>query len=130
MEERRDKIAAFACCMKGLTVEQWKLSNTQPGILGPQKRNFEIRLLPLKRGTLSVNINLQKTIEKRETKNEQIAHLDGGGGLSLDGRGRVECFHVSQQLQNSKVAGIVRKVMVTVVKNRTEFPFISLTRKT
>lgn len=51
LEERWDEIAAFACSMKGLTVEQWKLSNAQSGIIGPHKRNFGIRLLPLKRGT-------------------------------------------------------------------------------
>jgi len=54
-------------------------------------------------------------LKNEKPKNEKIVHLDGGRGLSLDGRGHVECFHVSQQLQNSKVAGIVRKVMVTVV---------------
>ena len=57
----------------------------------------------------------RKWLRNDKPKNEQIVHLDGGGGLGLDGRGVVECFHVSQQLQNSKVAGKVRKVMITVV---------------
>ena len=67
-EERRDKIAAFGCSTKRFAVEQWKLSNAQSGGIRPQERNFGIRLLPLKFETWNVNSNLQKMIEKRETK--------------------------------------------------------------